>query len=557
MRLLRESAVSFARGVNDARAPTEYLGDELARLVNGHISAHGNAIERRDGSRRSHSTALNSGATIYGGIEFYTAAGAQQLVVFAGDKMYYSTDVGATWTEGASGLREDWWSLKIIREGSANVLCCANGGANSYQWNGVAWGTISNIPSGTSSLEVLGERLVAAGGNGVTVTASKVNDIDNGYGATAGGWSVRATTHDGDTDVRGLFVIGSVLLVFKRKSVGYIEGFGYQTLQVETGARGLTRSFGLAASRSLAPVGDQGVAWLSERGFEAYFLGGAVVSISRQQQDFIDTAISWDFLQAAPGLATAFWWTRPQLYWCSVPCAVAQNTKTFVYRPPSAEQPGASWLLDHTLAAGYTIHADTGYLEFITGTARLLALVEDGYLSLADSPGATGLYVSVTAEGYLELHTANHDYASLFIADHDLDVSAPWAGGYDGFIRKLEYDKDGDNVDSTGAGGEDILMSARTRPLMFGDQFTRKKAKRITVNSSQGASASITVRAITDGDVGDDHVLSFSAASDLSPEEQVARVGGKGRILQIEAITTDDARISGMEMVAALMDDQL
>ena len=88
MRLAIEQQLTFARGMNDTAAPTEYRTDECELLVNGRISFDGQAIRRRGGSQKLHTSALNSGAQGYGGIEYHKADGTQQLVVFVGDAMF-------------------------------------------------------------------------------------------------------------------------------------------------------------------------------------------------------------------------------------------------------------------------------------------------------------------------------------------------------------------------------------------------------------------------------------------------------------------------------------
>ena len=233
--LARETQVTFARGMNDTAAPSEYLPDECELLLNGRVSFDGQTVERRNGSTKLHATALDSGSDIYGGIEYHKADGTQQLVVFAGDKMLTSENGGNTWTQRATGLTESYWSLVIMREGANNVLCCANGGTNSYQWNGTAWATISNIPNNVKYLAVFGNRLWATGHSGIDVVASKVGDIDTW--ATPDGLLVEAKTHDGDATLTGVIQLGSVFLVLQKARTGYIDGYGFNTLEGEGGAR--------------------------------------------------------------------------------------------------------------------------------------------------------------------------------------------------------------------------------------------------------------------------------------------------------------------------------
>ena len=109
---------------------------------------------------------------------------------------------------------------------------------------------------------------------------------------------------------------------------------------MQTGERGISRSVGLIAHRSLAPAGDGGVCWLSERGLE-YMAPGALGPqlVSQPIQGFMDT-IDYVGIQSAPGLPCAIWWRGREEYWVAVPSGNAtQNTHIIVFRPPTAQRP--------------------------------------------------------------------------------------------------------------------------------------------------------------------------------------------------------------------------
>ena len=57
-----EQQVSFARGMQDSAAPTEFQQDEVELLLNGRVSFIGNSIDRRKGSAKTPASALTSGA---------------------------------------------------------------------------------------------------------------------------------------------------------------------------------------------------------------------------------------------------------------------------------------------------------------------------------------------------------------------------------------------------------------------------------------------------------------------------------------------------------------
>jgi len=685
MRLLREVQTSFARGVNDSAAPDEYSPDQAQVMINGRPSFQGNAVERMAGqyelSSPTNWTSVD-GSTCYGAIEFYTAAGAQQIVAAFDDAMYVSTDGGSTFSAiaGATSLTEEYWGFAIIREGAANVLCCVNGGTNSYQYDGTTWATISNIPANTKYLAVMGNRLIAAGGSGVTVAASKVSDIDNGYGSSAGGWTVVASTNDGDTEIKGLFVLGSVLLVFKRKSVGYIEGFGYQTLQVETGSRGISRSVGCIAHRSIAPAGDQAVMWLSERGFEYYAIGSVIQLASAYQQRFVGK-IARSAVHQHEGLPSAIWLASRREYWCALPVAngvgtalsATRNTWTYIFRPQTGERPPAAYMRYPTTLASssFAVGSDgmldiseadqTGYMGFVDG---------HGMLDICKLPDP-GLWATVDGSGMLDVFNPTSGASSLFTADAGNRPGWPFAGTHANTVVELERDPDTVNLVQNGdfssslywrvglgwsiaagvlsgpgpgagvpqgnswqlipivAGGsyevtftvanrtqngiqpylggtagtnrttngtftETIVAGStdsyllfdltgsesgtwdgdidnvsvvplgmqslnrlllRTRPLTFGDEFTRKKAKRMTVLAKQALAHNADVYVLADLSYGTGHSVAFTAAD--AAQERRERMNGKGRILQAEVHVSADSLIDAIEMVAQPLGDQI
>jgi hypothetical protein len=550
----REQQLSFARGMNDTAAPTEYLPDECELLRNGRLSFDGQTVRRRGGSERLHTSALNSGAQGYGGIEYFTAAGAQQLVVFMGDKMYYSTNEGATWTNpsGATSLTEAFWSLVIIREGAANVLCCSNGGTNSYQWNGSTWATISNIPDDVKYLAVFGNRLWATGHSGITVVASKVGDIDTW--ASPDGLSIQAQTHDGDAVMTGLYQMGSVLLAFKSESVGYIEGYGFNSLEVETGARGISRSVGCVANRSIQAAGDQGVCWLSKRGVEFYQIGGQVKLVTRQIQNFIDS-INWSQIDSTPGLPTALWWPQKHEYWCAVPVSSDQNDYMIVYRPPHGEasqeaHPPALMLHRYAATDNDTLYVDSsGYLTHSTTSDRDEGDTAGGYLITVLSGGQ---FMAVSASGYLVFASARHDHRAVFLADltSGAVTTNPISCGFDGFVRQLEKG----NTDNSAAGtddGETIAFSLITRPFLFQQPMRQKKARSIRVSSQQSEAHTMTVRVKADGAEKTLHTVTLAANS--KPTTIKARVGAKGIALPVEIASNDDISISAVELAANML----
>ena len=106
-----------------------------------------------------------------------------------------------------------------------------------------------------------------------------------------------------------------------------------------------------------------------------------------------------------------------------------------------------------------------------------------------------------------------------------------------------------------------MAAALRGRPMVFGDQFTRKKAKRLTVLSTQRADTDIIAAVEADGREGTAHTLAFTANIGFEAQERRARVGGRGRQLQPAIYTAgangeDAPEIRGILLEAQVLRDQ-
>ena len=570
MQLISDGVTSFSGGVNDSVAPDEYLPNQSQVMINCRPDERGMTaaeltlpVQIGDGAGGAPST--NNPFLLK---SFYTAAGAQITVAIFDSTAYVSTDNGETYTiiSGATGLDEQYWSAVVFREGSSNILCLANGGTSCYQYDGTTWSTISNIPSGTKYLAVLGDRLIAAGGDGTTVAASAVGDIDNGYGASAGGWTVKATTHDGDVDIKGLFTLGSSLLVFKRRSVGFIEGFGYQTLQVSAGARGLSRSVGCVAHRTIAPIGDDGVMWLSERGFEFFQVGGRVQLASEFQREFVNS-IAWQTILDNEGLPCAIWVPGVREYWCSLPVAVGagedlnntNNSYIWCYRAPTQVTPPAAFMLYWSLQDGYVMEIDAnGELDWYASGFTSLYQSPDGLLAGVDqygelraaalpTPGLGALLsngeVDLPTEGINQLRDGRIAPNCLDVIDRPGRPAAPCGACAANDV--FEYD--------TGQ-GEPAGLALYTRPLVFNNIVTRKKAKRVTLLASVDNATNVYVGSVADGSSQTAQTMAFPANVGQEASERRIRVGGRGRQQQVRVFTAGTSGEAPLNVRAIVMD---
>lgn len=542
--------------MNDTAAPTEYRQDEVELLLNGRVSFVGNQIKVRGGSARTHAAALNSGAQGYGGAEFFLPNGDQVLCCFVGDQFYYSSDEGVNWNTpaGATGLPTGYWSMVQMRVGASNYLICVNGGTSAYYFDGTTWGTLSGAPANAKFAAVFNGRLYLTGHNGTDVTASKVQD-PNTWG-TPDGFTVRVDTHDGDSEMSGLFALGTVLMAFKRKSTNYIEGFGYQTVEVEAGARGISRSVGCIAPRSISQVGDRGVCWLSERGFEYFEIGQLIQLISRPVQSFIDS-LNWVAIKNGPRIPSAMFWSRVNEYMCSVPTVSTQNDMTFRWRPPTISSPAATAVDRYAQAdLGGTLFVNgEGNLEYDPSSGYQQALVVGGNLTLVTTGG---FYATLVASN-LEIQTVSYNHAVLFAGDRDdqSEIGAPYSVGYDGFVRKLEIGTTDDSSTPTADDGSEVLFQVISRPFVFKDPVRLKRARTVRIQTEQDTEQNVLVTVLADGAAQVQHTVTMPTSLGGKPVRRKARVGGRGASLQVVVQSASGVELGGIEMIAEYLRESL
>lgn len=475
---------SFKRGANDSAAPEEVQPSEVRQMYDCRLSLSGNGAIRRGGSQQLHSSALNSGATVYGLVSFTTGSGTGQLLAFVGDTLFTSTDGGSTWTSEQTGLNEAYWDFAITDVCGTPEVIAANGDTNVHRWDGSTWSQLSGAPSGVKYLAVYHNRLYVAGHNEETIQASAVSDFDE-WGVSNGAINLKAGIHDGDPVIRALYQLGPYLLIFKSESVGYLEGYGFETLNVETGAEGISRSVGCLGFRTVKGTSEEAVLWLSERGMEYLSVGSGVQLVGRPLQGFFES-VSRSAVRSTEGLPSAVYWGEKNEYWCAVPTEGAtQNDRIYVWRPPGGSTSSAQWIF-----------------------------------------------------------RPSFDVASLSL-DHD---KQPICGGYDGFMRQMETGLH-DDRSSDGSGGTPVVAELRSKPFLYGDQATLKKARIIRANVEAPAQATLTVEPVADGDVADGRDMTFKASSGISGHK--ARVLARGHVLGVHASWEDpDLKLQGLQLDA-------
>jgi hypothetical protein len=539
--MIEELTTDFSRGMYDSVSPGRYPKASVRQIFNGRVQPDG-SVERRWGGIRTSAAVPNAG-TGYGGSRFTTAAGTDQIIAICGAKAYKSEDYGTTWTEIATGLRQDYYTFAEMRVGATNYLFMANGDTTIKRWDGTTWDTVPNAPSGVKFLAAKDRRLWVSGHSGVLVQACKINDPET--------WSSpNGLTVQVDQTPTAMAVVASHLLVFDRHSASYIDGYGEQTLLVAAGATGWSRSVGCTAFRSVVGVGDNGLCWLSERGVEYYSPGSEIKLVSNSVQEFLGE-IDWEELYGAPGRISATYNETSQNYHIVLSTNGTRNNRKLILnlfqRDVDYQRSGniAAAAIDRpqsTSGGDLLFGGDSdGYLAVVDGGFELES-DSNGYMRL-DTDGSGGDPTSEDADGYLDTVTDDTLPATLFVAPYTDKPNVVYSIGYDGFVRR-HYNVDSDDMLSDESGGVEVTMSIRTRP--YGQRYAdqTKRGRTIHVSSIQEDTATITVQGYGRGTATASQDLTMTALGVDHADRQKARIKFDADAPQIELRTKDKVKIT-------------
>lgn len=456
MQLDPERMVNFAGGLNTGAPIIGFPANQFPFGVNGDATVEGR-LRRRLGTRRTHTTRLedslgNADSELIGATAWWPTDVPQRLAII-GNSAYYSNDDGATWTLANSAiLQSGTWQFASAQIIGVNWLYAAAGTAT-YRWNGsTTWEVAPGVPTSPAPplfLAVFNRRLYIAGHDGANVQASAIDDFTDF--TVPNGLLVPVYADRGEPDIRGLYQLGPILLVFRRDLTAYISGFGQATLIVATGATGVSKSVGCLNVHTVQDVGGNSAIWLSGRGLEFYD-GGRIQPISSPQLEKVLDAEALQFISfrgSSTSAASSIFLPTEEQYWCSLQTRVDSFA-----------------LIKYDLRTkGLSVH------EY--GMRNIIDDIEPPLGVLVAGPTI-----------------------SLF-EDH---LARPEAFGFDGFYRHIAVG-DTDDADRDSANGLPIEMRARLRPFLFGSVENRKRARQIRVNAiTHQAQGTIHVSAVADGE---------------------------------------------------------
>lgn len=259
---LQDAQLRMDGGLNTVSDDSALTPTQIRKAQNTRLTSFG-ALIKRGGTKRMISTLTNR---IQGGTTWYRP-GLTPTILIASNGTLYSTTYGSTpWTlttvSSALSASVDP-SFAQFRDGSADVLYIADGGALN-KWNGTTFtANIANTVNATQ-IVVHNERLWSCGNSTApnSIFYSALNNGDSlGYAPSGGGQIVVRTF--GNEEVIGLVSLGTSLLIFHRRGISRLTGYGQDDITVSPA--GLTSDVGLIAPKSITVI-DNVCYFVSERG---------------------------------------------------------------------------------------------------------------------------------------------------------------------------------------------------------------------------------------------------------------------------------------------------
>lgn len=252
-------------GLNDVSDDTALQPNQLRRAINARLTDYG-AATKRGGTQRTSTNAI-AAHPVTNGFTWNKDSGTQEILAIVNGGLY-TTSYGTfpwTYTSRTGTLSTVTFpSFAQFRDtGGNDVVYIADGGLLN-KWNGT---TLTTNISGTADAGVIcvhNERLWSVGNSAFpdSVFYSALNDGDTlGNGALDGGQIVVRTF--GDEALIGLASVNTSLLLFHRRGISRITGYGQDDLTVAPQA--VTADVGTIAAGSIVASGNVAF-FISERG---------------------------------------------------------------------------------------------------------------------------------------------------------------------------------------------------------------------------------------------------------------------------------------------------
>ena len=255
----------FDGGLNSVSDDASVLPNQMRRADNARLTDYG-AVTKRGGTKRTTASPI-AAASILNGYTWRKDGGTQELMIVCNGLLHTSTYLSTypwTWTARAGALSTTVTpSFVQFRDASADVVYIADGGLLNV-WNGTTLTTNIVGTLDVTNLAVHNQRLWGCGNAAFpdSIFYSALNNGDTLANGAASGGQIIVRTFSDETVV-GLASVNTSLLIFHRRGISRLTGYGQDDITVAP--QGLTADVGTIAPRSIVSIGNLGF-FVSERG---------------------------------------------------------------------------------------------------------------------------------------------------------------------------------------------------------------------------------------------------------------------------------------------------
>ena len=256
-------------GLNDVSDDSSLLVNQLRRTINGRLTDFG-AITKRGGTRRT-STANIAAYPVQNGYTWRKDGGTQEIMVVVNGTLYTTTYGAFPWTYAskAGALSAAIKPTMVqFRDGTNDVVYIGDGGLLN-KWDGTTLSVDIAGTVGAKMLAVHNQRLWSCG-CGIAPDSVFYSGLNNGdslanasYGGSGGPGGQIVVRTFGDETVIGLASVNTSLLIFHRRGISRITGYGQDDITVAP--QGVTADVGTISAGSIVSVGNVAF-FISERG---------------------------------------------------------------------------------------------------------------------------------------------------------------------------------------------------------------------------------------------------------------------------------------------------
>lgn len=264
--VLEDQQPLFDGGLNTVSDDASLLPNQMRRCINARLTDYG-AVTKRGGTRRTTATAIDAGESVQAGFNWQKDTGTSEILAVI-DGTLYTTTYGAfpwTWAAEVGALSDTVVpSFAKFRDSGGNDVVYIGDGGLLNKWNGTSLTVDIAGTIGVKQLTVHNERLwsCGCGSNPQSIFYSALNNGDTLANSGAGGGEIIVRTF-GDQTVVGLASVNTSLLIFHRRGISRLTGFGQDDITVAPA--GVTADVGTIAANSIVEV-DNVAYFVSERG---------------------------------------------------------------------------------------------------------------------------------------------------------------------------------------------------------------------------------------------------------------------------------------------------